>query len=240
MKYLFFDYDGTLAHGGVISEKNKEYLRKAQAAGHKIFLNTGRSKANMPDGVLNEICFDGIICGGGYMEYEGKILFEEHIPVSLLERSLGYAEEKNRYILYEGVENVYCNRPDDGETDVYSVLPFSDELRITNITVGDSFDPRDKEVFSDCKLCECSSYFELMPKGVDKATGLRYLEEKMGVAHSDIIVFGDSENDLEMLRYAQTSVIMNHAPDSLTEYASLRTESDENGVAEGLIRLLGL
>ena len=28
MKYLFFDYDGTLTHGGVISEKNKEYLAR--------------------------------------------------------------------------------------------------------------------------------------------------------------------------------------------------------------------
>ncbi len=240
MKYLFFDYDGTLTHGGVISEKNREYLAKAQAAGHKIFLNTGRSKGNMPDHVLSSIPFDGMICGGGYMEYEGRVLFEEHIPVPVLERSLRYAEDKNRYILFEGVDNVYCNRPDDGEADIYKCLPFSEELRITNITVGDAFDTADRDVFADCKLCECSSYFELMPKGIDKATGLRFIEENMGVAHEDIIVFGDSENDLEMLKFAHTSVIMNHAPEFLSEYATYRTDSDENGVAEGLIKLLGL
>lgn len=240
MKYLFFDYDGTLAHGGAVSEKNKEYLIKAQEAGHKIFLNTGRSKANMPEHVLLDIPFDGMICGGGYMEYEGRVLFEEHVPVSALERSLRYAEDKNRYILFEGVDNVYCNQPDDGELDIYKCLPFSDELRITNITVGEAFDPDDRDIFAECKLCECSSYFELMPKGIDKATGLRFIEDDLGVAHEDIIVFGDSENDIEMLKYAHTSVIMNHAPELLSEYATLRTESDENGVAEGLIKLLDL
>lgn len=238
MKYLFFDYDGTLAHGGVISEKNKEYLAKARAAGHKIFLNTGRSKANMPSHVLAEIPFDGIICGGGYMEYEGRVLFEEHIPLPMLEGSLRYAKEADRYILYEGVENVYCNRPDDGELDIYECLPLGEHLRITNITVEGSLADADKAMFCDCKICECSSYFELMPKGIDKATGLRFMEEQLGVPYEDIIVFGDSENDLEMLRYAKTSVIMNHAPAELSPYADLRTDSDENGVAEGIEKLL--
>ena len=69
---------------------------------------------------------------------------------------------------------------------------------------------------------------------------VKFIEDNMGVPHEDIIVFGDSENDVEMLKYAATSVIMNHAPDFLDEYATLRTESDENGVAEGLAKLLDL
>jgi len=79
MKYLFFDYDGTLTYNGRISEKNMYALAKAQAAGHKIFLNTGRSKGNVPDEVLSQIPWNGMICGKGYMEYEGKVLFEHHL-----------------------------------------------------------------------------------------------------------------------------------------------------------------
>lgn len=240
MKYLFFDYDGTLTHGGVISEKNKEYLAKAQAAGHKIFLNTGRSKGNMPDHVLRDIPFDGMICGAGYMEYEGRILFEMLMPFHVLEKGLEYAREKGCRVLYEGVENIYSNEPNEWLLDINEHLPFTKEHRITNMTIGRALDPEDRELFSECKVVELPTYFEVMPKNVGKATGLKYIEENLGVAHEDIIVFGDSENDVEMLQFAQTSVIMNHAPEFLSDYATLRTESDENGVAEGLIKLLGL
>ena len=240
MKYLFFDYDGTLTHGGVISEKNREYLAKARNAGHKIFLNTGRSKGNMPAHVFDEIPFDGMICGAGYMEYEGKVLFEEHMPVSVLEAGLKYATEKRCRVLYEGVENVYSNEPNEWLLDINKYLPVVDSLRITNMTIGRKLDECDRDIFSLCKVVELPTYFEVMPKNVGKATGLKFIEDNLGVAHEDIIVFGDSENDIEMLKFAHTSVIMNHAPDFLSEYATLRTESDENGVAEGLIKLLQL
>ena len=149
MKHLFFDYDGTLTHNGIISEKNKEYLARAQRAGHKIFLNTGRSKGNMPDHVLRDIPFDGMICGGGYMEYEGRVLFEEHMPVSVLEAGLEYAKAKGCRVLYEGVEYLYSNEPDQWLLDIAEHLPFDDSMRITNMTVGRALDASDRELFSD-------------------------------------------------------------------------------------------
>ncbi len=240
MKYLFFDYDGTLTHNGVISEKNKEYLSKAQAAGHKIFLNTGRSKGNVPDHVFQAIPFDGMICGAGYMEYEGKVLFEEHMPASVLEAGLEYASKHNCRVLYEGVEKLYSNEPNQWLLDINDHLPFSEKMRITNMTINRKLDSSDKDIFSLCKVVELPTYFEVMPKHVGKATGLKFIEDNLGVDHEDIIVFGDSENDVEMLKFAHTSVIMNHAPDFLSEYATLRTDSDENGVAEGLIKILNI
>ncbi|MBR5515321.1 MAG: HAD family hydrolase [Clostridia bacterium] len=240
MKYLFFDYDGTLTHNGVISEKNKEYLARAQKAGHKIFLNTGRSKGNMPENALSDINWDGMICGGGYMEYEGRVLFETDLDEKILTKALKYAEDKGVSVLFEGVERVYVNRNEEGCENIYDHLPFSPELRITNITVGAKLPKEDKDLFSDASVCVLPTYFEIMKKGVSKSSGLKYIEENLGIDHGDIIVFGDSENDIEMLKYAKTSVIMNHAPKTLDAYATLRTESSENGVAEGLIKLLDI
>ncbi len=237
MKYLFFDYDGTLTHDGVISEMNKEYLAKAKAAGHKIFLNTGRSKGNVPDHVKENIHWDGMICGSGYMEYEGKVLFEKTLDPEILKTALDYATEKGCRVLFEGVEEVYSNEPNEW---LLPIEGFGPELRIVNATVGMKLPPEDRERFAAAKLCELSGYFEITSKGVGKDTGLRYIEEEFGIPHEDIIVFGDSENDVEMLKFSHTSVIMNHAPEFLDEYATLRTESDENGVAEGLIKLLDL
>ena len=240
MKFLFFDYDGTLTHNGVISEKNRYALLRAKEQGHKILLNTGRSKGNMPDHVLREIPWDGMIAGGGYMEYEGKVLFEKLLSADLMERGLAYSKERGVRVLYEGVENTYSNHPNEWLKDIREHLPFSADMRITNMTISAKLAPEDRELFSDARVCELPTYFEVCCKGVSKDTGLRFIEENLSVPHEDIIVFGDSENDIDMLKYAHTAVIMNHAPKELDEYATLRTESDKDGVAEGLAKLLNI
>lgn len=238
MKYLFFDYDGTLTYNDVISEKNKEYLAKAKATGHKIFLNTGRSKANIPDEAFDGIEWDGMICGKGYMEYEGKVLFEYDLTPEILTFALDYCNKRGKRILWEGVERVYSNRPNEWLCDINEHLPEIKNLRITNIQLGGPTPPEDAALFSDFELCLCSGTSEITPKGVTKSTGLIFIEKELGVPHDDIIVFGDGMNDLEVLMYAKTSVIMHHAPELLWKYATIRTESDENGVAEGIEKLL--
>ena len=122
--------------------------------------------------------------------------------------------------------------------DINKHLPPTEELRVTTIQLGGPMSNEDAKRFEDVEMCSYPGYSEITPKGVTKSTGLEYIEREFGVPHEDIIVFGDSENDLEMIRYAKTSVIMNHAPESLWEYATLRTDSDENGVAEAIEKLL--
>jgi len=239
MKYLFFDYDGTLTWNGVISEKNKDALSKAKAAGHKIFLHTGRSKSNVPDDAFDGIDWDGMICGKGYMEIEGRVVFEYRHSADVLMRALDYCTEKGTRVLWEGVEHVYSNHPNEWLVDISKHLPPDpDFLRVTSIQLGGPMTAEDAKRFAGLEMCSYPGYSELTPKGVTKSTGLEFIERELGVPHGDIIVFGDSENDLEMIRYAETSVIMNHAPEILWEYAALRTESDENGVAEGIEKLL--
>jgi hydroxymethylpyrimidine pyrophosphatase-like HAD family hydrolase len=53
----------------------------ARANGHKVFLCTGRSMAELWDEIL-EPGFDGVIASaGGYVEYEGEVLLHRSIPV---------------------------------------------------------------------------------------------------------------------------------------------------------------
>ena len=239
MKYLFFDYDGTLTCDGRISEKNIAALAKAKAAGHKIFLHTGRSKSNVPDDAFDGIDWDGMICGKGYMECGGKVVFEYRHSADVLMRALNYCTEKGTRVLWEGVDCVYSNHPNEWLVDISKHLPPDpDFLRVTTIQLGGPMSKEDAKRFEDVEMCSYPGYSEITPKGVTKSTGLEYVVNEMGVPYEDIIVFGDSENDLEMIRYAKTSVIMNHAPESLWQYATIRTESDENGVAEGIEKLL--
>ena len=66
-KLLFFDIDGTLLAGGIpgyIPDSAIEALKQAQANGHYIFINSGRTYGFMPE-AIKEFPFDGYVCGCG-------------------------------------------------------------------------------------------------------------------------------------------------------------------------------
>ena len=56
---------------------------------------------------------------------------------------------------------------------------------------------------------------DLVRAGVNKATGLKDLCERLQITPTQIVAFGDSDNDLEMLSLAGTGVAMAHASDEL-------------------------
>lgn len=72
-----------------------------------------------------------------------------------------------------------------------------------------------------------------------KAVGLARLAQMLGVIMVDVLAIGDSENDLEMLRAAGTSVAMGNAPDSVKRVANRVTlTNDEEGVCAVLETIL--
>lgn len=85
-KILFFDIDGTLVgFDGKMSPSTMEVLRAARAKGHKIFLCTGRSLNQIYDYLL-DFGFDGIVAAaGGYVEYQGEIIFHDVFGEKLIE-----------------------------------------------------------------------------------------------------------------------------------------------------------
>jgi Cof subfamily protein (haloacid dehalogenase superfamily) len=74
---------------------------------------------------------------------------------------------------------------------------------------------------------------DVLPPEASKGFGLRSLAESLGLSCEAVMAMGDNFNDLEMLEYAGTPVIMgNAAPDLLENEKYLQTLSnDEDGVA---------
>lgn len=77
-KVVFLDVDGTLCNDlGLIPPSAVDAIHKAKANGHKIYLCTGRCKAELYDFIM-EIGFDGVIgSGGGFVESEGEMLYHK-------------------------------------------------------------------------------------------------------------------------------------------------------------------
>lgn len=74
-------------------------------------------------------------------------------------------------------------------------------------------------------------YLEIMPKGISKRTAAERLQQHLNADRQEIVAFGDSFVDLEMLRYAGLGVAMGNAPDEVKQAADrVTTSNDEEGI----------
>jgi Cof subfamily protein (haloacid dehalogenase superfamily) len=79
---------------------------------------------------------------------------------------------------------------------------------------------------------------EFVKKGVSKAKGLQKIAKKLDIKLSEIIAFGDHENDLKMMEFAGHSVAMGNAIDEIKSISDETTDtSDNDGVAQVLGRI---
>lgn len=101
---IFIDVDGTLCNDyGQVPESAGIAIHKARQNGHKVYLCTGRSKAELTDDI-KKIEFDGFIgAGGGYIEEQGKLLLHKKFDLAELssivhffkKEGIGYYLESN-------------------------------------------------------------------------------------------------------------------------------------------------
>jgi len=61
---------------------------------------------------------------------------------------------------------------------------------------------------------------DILQKGIHKAWGLKQLMQKWKIQEQDIMAFGDSENDIEMLELAGISYAMENAEEAVKRVAT--------------------
>ncbi|WP_080145806.1 HAD family hydrolase [Marinilactibacillus piezotolerans] len=90
-KIVFLDIDGTLLDpSGRILESTKNALRTASENGHRFYLCTGRSLAEISDDILS-LPISGIIgAGGGYIQAEDKVVFHKVLDKEPLRQLLDF------------------------------------------------------------------------------------------------------------------------------------------------------
>lgn len=129
---------------------------------------------------------------------------------------------------------------DAGTPEVDSV-PDADIVACTVVCAGDA--ARNgwlvAELARECPgfelLSPVTGVYDVVPVGWNKATALERLRELMGVAPEEVCVFGDSENDVPMLRAVPNSVAVANAMPSAAEAARWHIgASGDDAVAEAL------
>ncbi|MFC5703974.1 HAD-IIB family hydrolase [Cohnella faecalis] len=81
---------------------------------------------------------------------------------------------------------------------------------------------------------------DVLPHGGSKAKGIEAIIAERGILREDVVAFGDYLNDIEMLKFAGTSVAMGNAPDIVKSAATHVTRNvDDDGIWHG-VRIAGL
>ena len=72
---------------------------------------------------------------------------------------------------------------------------------------------------------------EGLPKGYSKASGIRFVCDKLGIDLKDTYCFGDSVNDLEMMECVGTAVCMGNGSEDAKQASDYVTDAlYENGI----------
>ncbi|HVE55496.1 MAG TPA: Cof-type HAD-IIB family hydrolase [Pyrinomonadaceae bacterium] len=81
---------------------------------------------------------------------------------------------------------------------------------------------------------------DILPPDASKGIGVEKLAALHGFSHENVMVCGDNFNDLEMLEYAGTAVVMGNASPELQarEEFFITSSNDENGVAAAIERFI--
>lgn len=262
MKYRLFcsDFDGTLVRGdGTISANTKQEIARYTKAGGIFTVVTGRMTSSILPRV-REFASEGIVVAyQGAVVADigtGKLLknvcFNEEdalFAVRLL-------EEENHHIHVYTNEGLFVNRRDE-MLEAYEAVckvkgtlvdgKLSDWLETKRppvVKILVMIEPekrlalRDelKERLGEAYFVTCSNAWlvELMPKGQDKGSAIRFLSEYFRVPKEEIAAVGDQLNDLPMLMEAGGKFAVMNAENELKSVAAVVSSCEEDGVAEAL------
>ncbi|WIW70325.1 Cof-type HAD-IIB family hydrolase [Anaerosinus gibii] len=249
IKLLVTDLDGTLLNGEKkISSRNALAIQRAQEKGVKVTFATGRMhKAAVRFAQEVNLDLPIISCNGSVIKScDGKTIFEHHIDDKIAREAIEFCLENNWHIQWYIDDELYVNeiKPDlwtgyenvfkidvkeaKGQLDKYSrrivqmvILDKAGHIQSIAPKVRDRFTGRlDTPITSD----HC---IDVVSIGMNKAKGIEVLAREYGIRPSEIMVVGDSDNDLAMFGYAGFSVAMGNAFESIKAVADAITDDVE-------------
>lgn len=255
-KIIFFDIDGTLLSDmtHLVPESAILALKKAQQNGHLLFINTGRCISNIPP-EIQDMNFDGYVCGcGTYINYRGNILLSNSFESNAAKELIATVKECKIDIILEGKEGNYFDTDENITHNVVKMIKqdniksksceiksfFDDTIHFDKFVIWinpDSDYPKFYDKYNDSFdfIQRADDFYEVVPVGYSKASGIQYLLDYLQIDYDDTYALGDSMNDLSMLEYVKYSIAMGNSDSKLFDLVSYVTKDiEEDGVYHAL------
>ncbi len=253
IKAAFFDIDGTL-----VSLKTKVYppslpstIHALRSKGIACYVATGRSKFEIAEeGLLDGIEFDGYLTNNGQDSYnpQGELLYGTPVDPRDVRTAYQWAQENNIVCWMVSAKESLMSHADDVTREVM------DAIHTKLPPLGDLRPMSEQPVYKVVLFTSREKIEELLPlvphsrttqwhpmgqdiisqKGGKKLCMLELLS-RLGLDASEVIAFGDSENDIEMLQAAGIGVAMDNGTAECKAAADyIAPDCDEEGILRAL------
>ena len=214
MQYLALacDYDGTLACNGRVSDETLTALEEILKSGRKLILVTGRQLEELLLVFPQVRLFERVVVENGAVLYRPNT--EQIVPLadSASERLVAALRERKILPLSVGRVIVATQRPHNSKA---LELIFSLGL--------------DHEVILNKEAVM------ILPRGVNKGTGLQLALEELDLSPGAVVGVGDAENDVAFLDLCGYAAAVGNALPQVKEKVDFVTLSDQG---QGIVELV--
>lgn len=232
-KLILCDVDGTLQPAGPSrpSPRVVPAFHAAQAAGIRCGAVSGRDLSRIAHAFEGDeaCCATAIGSNGMEVRLDGDLLLSEEIPLDAVRRAVevmrdeprsfsGVSSDHGYHLITGSMEGLVHGDPSRfGIQHTGGVVP---DVRTTKYNVFLEPD-RERTLELARRLGEAAPELEFIVerpgaidtslKGCGKAAGVQMLCDRLGIGLDEVVVFGDSGNDVEMLSYVPNSVAVGNA-----------------------------
>ncbi len=249
IKLIAVDMDGTFLRSGMTYDRQRfrRLYEKMKERNIKFVVASGNQYYQLKsffDEFQEELTY--VAENGAFIVEEGKELFSTSIPREHVFKVVETLEG------HENVDVAICGKSSayilEGDEKFYEIVkPYYHRLQVVKDfnEVEDQFLKLATETIPSEALRivkelkeAVGTYLEpvhsghgsvdLIVPGVNKGTGIKLLQERWGITSSEIMAFGDSPNDIEMLKSVKYSYAMENASDAVKEVASYRAMSNNH------------
>ncbi len=260
VRAVFSDIDGTLLDSGErLSSENLKAIQEIVNRGILMVFASGRSTGSIRNlfAGLDEHNFNAIAFNGSEVTLRGEVISRTKLDSVTASQIVRTVSEINIHIhAYVDGELVFSKLTPTAER--YAIHTGLEPMIVGDLAVYLQENPPIKLVvlsepgylpslreklagqFPEVSFTRSGGiYLDVTRSNVDKGRGLIEICEREGIAPENAVAFGDSDNDIEMLKAAGLSVAMSNGSEEVRRIATVTTVSnDENGFSKMMKKLL--
>lgn len=239
-KIIFIDVDGTLLdYENKLPASADKAIKEARKNGHRVYICTGRSEAEVYDYIW-DIGLDGMIGGNGsYVKDEDTVVMHQLITLEQCKHIVDWCHSRNLEFYLESnnglfasenfeekgnpVIKVYCQRKGKENASEQTVRTVFPEM----IYGGELY--RD-----DCN--KVSFILNSYQDHLDSIEEFPDLKPGTWGGAGEIALFGDAKVDIPMLEYCHVGVAVNSGGDEIKAMADYVTDDvDQDGIYKAFV-----
>ncbi|AZV21877.1 HAD-IIB family hydrolase [Mesorhizobium sp. M7A.F.Ce.TU.012.03.2.1] len=212
---LAADYDGTLAHDGIVAKKTLAALERFKKSGRKLVLVTGRELPDLKRVFPELSLFDKVVAENGAMIYT---------PASEEERVIAPSPEPKfvARLKRQGVKPLSVGR---------SIVATWEPHQATVLDII-------KKMGLELEIIFNKGAVMILPSGINKATGLAAALQDLRLSPHNVVGVGDAENDHAFLQACGCSAAVDNAIPAVKDTANLVMRGARGKGVEQLIAKL--